>query len=82
LHISEDRYAISAGGRYAQGDLVVDGDEIAFFNSNACPLELPDGVGSYGWRISGEKLHLSPIEEDSCPERTSIVADRPFERAG
>jgi hypothetical protein len=81
LYLREDGYAISAGGS-VQGDIVVDGDEIAFFNSNgpSCPPDpLPD-VGCYRWRVTGEKLHLRAIGEDPCRGRTSALANRTFVR--
>jgi hypothetical protein len=81
LYITEDRYTISAGGRYAQGDLVVDGDEIAFFNSNVCPLELPKDVGRYRWSITDEKLRLKLLGKDLCSGRERWV-NSAFEREG
>jgi hypothetical protein len=83
LYVREDRYAISAGGS-AQGEIVVDGDEIAFFNSNgaSCPPDpLPD-VGRYRWRVTGQKLHLRAIGEDPCSGRAAAVANTTFERVG
>jgi hypothetical protein len=74
LYLYEDRYAISAGGS-AQGRIVVNGDEIAFFNSNApsCPLRLPEGVGRYRWRLTGDKLHLTEIGNDPCVRATHLA---------
>jgi hypothetical protein len=83
LYLREDGYTISEGGG-VQGDIVVDGDEIAFFNSNgpSCPPDpLPD-VGRYRWRVTGEKLHLRAIGEDACSGRASALANRTFVRAG
>jgi hypothetical protein len=82
LYLREDGYTISAGGS-VQGDIVVDGDEIAFFNSNgpSCPPDPPD-VGRYRWRVTGEKLHLRAIGEDPFSGRTSVLANRTFVRAG
>lgn len=81
LNITEDRYAVSAGGRSTQGDLVVDGDEIAFFNSNVCPLELPEGIGRYRWSITDEKLRLKLLGKDPCSGRERWV-NSAFEREG
>ena len=83
LYVREDGYTISAGDS-VQGDIVVDGDEIAFFNSNggSCPPDpLPD-VGRYRWRVTGEKLHLRSIGEDACSGRASALANTTFVRAG
>jgi hypothetical protein len=81
LYLYEDRYAISAGGS-AQGDIVVNGDELAFFNSNApsCPLRLPEGVGRYRWRLTGDKLHLTEIGNDPCGGRSPVLTDATYVR--
>lgn len=81
MYITEGRYAVSAGGRSTQGGLVVDGDEIAFFNSNVCPLELPEGVGRYRWRITDDKLRLKLLGKDPCSGRERWV-NSAFEREG
>jgi hypothetical protein len=83
LYIKEDGYAVSAGGS-AQGSIVVDGDVIAFFDSNgaSCPRDpLPD-VGRYRWTISDRKLHLKLVGKDPCSGRVSLLTGGPFERVG
>ena len=83
LYIKEDGYAVSAGGS-AQGSIVVDGDVIAFFDSNgaSCPRDpLPD-VGRYRWTISDRKLRLKLLGKDPCSGRVPLLTGAPFERVG
>jgi hypothetical protein len=49
-----------------RGDVVVNKNELDFFNGAYCGLDLPDGVGRYTWKITGGLLHLSLIS-DPCP---------------
>jgi hypothetical protein len=83
LYIREDRYAVSAGGS-AQGDIVVDGDVIAFFNSNgaSCPPDPLEDVGRYRWTISDQKLRLKLLAKDPCSGRVAVLTSAPFERVG
>ena len=83
LYIREDRYAISAGGS-AQGDIVVNGDVIAFFNSNgaSCPPDPLKDVGRYRWTISHQKLRLKLLGKDPCSGRVPVLTNAPFERVG
>ena len=83
LYIREDGYAVSAGGS-AQGDIVVDGDVIAFFNSNgaSCPPDPLDDVGRYRWTISHQKLRLKLLGKDPCSGRVPLLTGAPFERVG
>ena len=82
LVISERRAHVSRGGASSQGDLVVNGSEIAFFNSAVCGLMLPEGVGRYRWRVNGKMLHLEPIGKDPCGLRVTVFADATYERSG
>jgi hypothetical protein len=51
------------------GDVVVNKDEIDFFNGVYCEvnqgLHLPDGVGRYAWKLTGGLLYLTNIS-DPC----------------
>jgi hypothetical protein len=51
------------------GDVVVNQDEIDFFNGVYCEinqgLHLPDGVGRYTWKLTGGLLYLTNIS-DPC----------------
>jgi hypothetical protein len=80
LYLRENSYSTAD----VRGDIVVDGNEVAFFNSNgaSCPADpLPD-VGRYKWRVSGEKLHLRAMGEDPCGGRADLLTRRTFVRAG
>jgi len=50
---------------HGQGDVVVNGNEIDFFNGLGCGLALPDGVGRYTWTLTGGLLSFSLIS-DPC----------------
>lgn len=64
------------------GDVVVNGDEIDFFNVQACGLFLPEGVGRYRWTLHGATLHFAPLNSDPCPVRHAHFADQDFTRSG
>jgi hypothetical protein len=49
-----------------QGDVVVNNDEIDFFNGVQCGLHLPDGVGRFKWTLTSGVLHLVPLNQDPC----------------
>jgi hypothetical protein len=80
LYLRENGYSIAE----VRGDIVVDGDEIAFFNSNgtSCPPDPRPDVGRYKWRVTGKKLHLRPVGKDPCGGRASGLANTTFVRAG
>jgi hypothetical protein len=59
-------YTASGGTQAAgQGNVVVSGNEIDFFNGLICGLKLPDGVGRYTWTITAGVLHFTLIS-DPC----------------
>jgi hypothetical protein len=59
-------YTASGGQQAAgQGNVVVSGNEIVFFNGLVCGLKLPDGVGRYTWTITAGILHFTLIS-DPC----------------
>jgi hypothetical protein len=69
------REAYSAkGGRQeaGQGDVVVNNNEIDFFNGVLCGRQLPDGVGRYRWALTGGLLYLTLIS-DPCPRPGPLV---------
>jgi hypothetical protein len=68
--------------RLAHGDLVVNGNEIAFFNAPICGLTLPDGVGRYRWTVKGKTLHFELIGQEPCGGRGDILEDATYERIG
>jgi hypothetical protein len=81
LSIHATSYRAGRGGGGGAGQIVVRGDEIDLFNSALCGLYLPEGVGRYRWKISGDMLELHVIEKDPCGSRASGV-DATFKRAG
>ena len=50
----------------AGGNVVVNGNEILFFNGSACGLFLPEGIGRYSWTVSGESLNFVALARDPC----------------
>jgi hypothetical protein len=82
LYIRRDAYAVSAGVA-VQGDVVVDGHVIAFFNSNggSCPPDPLDDLGRYRWTISHEQLRLKLLGKDPCSGRASFFTNAAFEKA-
>jgi len=53
-----------AGGQ-GGGEVVVNNNEIDFFNGALCGLHLPEGVGRYTWRLTAGLLTLTLIS-DPC----------------
>jgi hypothetical protein len=49
----------------SQGDVVVNNNEMDFFNSVYCGLQLPDGLGRFTWRGTAGILHFTLIS-DNC----------------
>lgn len=66
----------------AFGAIVVNGNEIDFFNVKACGLYLPEGVGRYKWSLQGTTLHFTPLNEDPCPVRGDHFANQDFTKVG
>jgi hypothetical protein len=62
------------------GDIVVNGNEIDFFNVPQCGLVLPEGVGRYQWTLRSATLHFAPLNNDPCPVRHDHFADQDFTR--
>ncbi|MEP6638567.1 MAG: hypothetical protein ABJC39_04390 [Chloroflexota bacterium] len=74
------RVADSSGG--ANGSIVVNGNEIDFFNVKSCGLFLPSGVGRYEWGLQGTTLHFTPLNSDPCPVRDDHFANQDFTKSG
>ncbi len=70
------RVADRLGGGH--GEIVVNGNEIDFFNVQECGLFLPEGVGRYRWILRGTTLHFVPLNKDPCPVRDDHFADQDF----
>jgi hypothetical protein len=60
------------------GNVVVNNNEIDFFNGVLCGLKLPDGVGRYTWTLTGGLLTLTLIS-DPC-ERPAAYTSGSFSR--
>jgi hypothetical protein len=62
--ISDNHYRVPM--RLAYGDLVVDGDEILFYNAAICGLTLPDGIGRYRWAVDHDALRFELVGKEPC----------------
>lgn len=60
-------YRIQRGVNVGTGDIRVDGDRIDFFNGSICR-----GTGEYRWRIEGDILRFSVLD-DPCPGRAEAL---------
>ena len=60
------------------GDIVVNGNEIDFFNGDGCGLVLPDGVGRYNWSLQSSVLHFMPLNQDPCGMRSGHLAGQSY----
>jgi hypothetical protein len=61
-----DRYAFETPGDIAGGNVVVNGDEIAFFAAARCQIPLPGGIGRYRWSIVDGELGFAALNDDPC----------------
>jgi len=69
----QEAYSAKGGKQQAgQGDVVVDNNEIDFFNGVLCGRHLPDGVGRYRWTLTRGVLYLTLIS-DPCPRPGPLV---------
>lgn len=66
----------SGGG----GDVLVNGNEMDFFNGEQCGEPLPGGIGRYGWRVSNGTLSFKSLNYDSCP-RQPFLANQSYDRS-
>lgn len=66
----------SGGG----GDVLMNGKEMDFFNGAECGEPLPNGIGRYGWTLSGGTLHFKALNSDSCP-RQPFLANQTYDRS-
>jgi hypothetical protein len=82
LTILATRYGIDQGGDTTGGQLVVNGDEIDFFNEDPgspCDVKLPPG--RYRWTLTNGTLHFMAINMDPCGRRT-LLSDQNYVKAG
>jgi hypothetical protein len=80
--LTADTFQVQDAMGGANGSIVVNGDEIDFFNAARCGLSLPDGVGRYRWSLKNGTLHFTPIAKDPCSTRDFHFADQDFAKGG
>ncbi len=66
IFTAPDKYAFETPGDIAGGNVLVNGDEIAFFGAARCGLAFPGGVGRYRWTIGGGQLAFVALNDDPC----------------
>ena len=66
-------------GAAANGNVIVNADEIDFFDGDQCGIPLPGGVGRYRWTLPGELLHFAALNDDPCG-RSEDLADENYQR--
>src|SRR4029077_19210371 len=74
LNLSGTGSAIGRPETTAHGNVAVNGSEIDFYNSDACGIPLPGGIGRYQWTVSAGLLLFSSLDSDPCP-RASYLTD-------
>ncbi|HWW09154.1 MAG TPA: hypothetical protein VNY76_02800 [Candidatus Acidoferrales bacterium] len=72
------KFEIQTSGGFSFGMVAVNGNEIDFFNGDVCRIPLPGGVGRYQWTLSGNSLHLTPLNIDPCGGRTRPLANATY----
>jgi hypothetical protein len=70
----------ACGGVVSTGEVVVNKAEIDFFNADVCGLKLPDGVGRYGWTLTGGLLNFTALSPDPCPRGPAWLDKRTYSR--
>ncbi len=58
--------------------MVVNDNEIDFFNSVYCGLQLPNGLGRFTWRVTAGVLYFTLIS-DNCT-RAHVLTNRGWSR--
>lgn len=72
-------FTATGGSQFAgSGDVVVNNNEIDFFNGAICGLKLPDGVGRYTWTLTRGILYFKLIS-DPCT-RWEVYTDQGWGR--
>src|ERR1017187_9586082 len=62
----------------SQGNVVVNSNEMDFYNSDYCGLQLPAGLGRFTWRVTVGVLYFTLIS-DTC-SRALILTNRGWTR--
>ena len=83
VNLSSNEYRVvqTDPANHAEGEVVVNGDEIDFFNGSGCGLALPDGIGRYRWTLQGSgSVHFTALNHDRCG-RVDILENATWTRA-
>lgn len=83
VNLSGNEYRVTQTdpANHAEGNVVVDGDEIDFFNGNGCGVLLPGGIGRYRWKLQDSgSVHFTALNQDPCG-RADILENATWTRA-
>ena len=75
LQLLPTSYRITRAGNQATGSISVNGDQIEFFGSTLC-----EGSGTYQWAIDGDRLTLTPVDDDPCTGRSEVIIGYTYTR--
>jgi hypothetical protein len=81
--ISDRKYALRSTD--VNGDFVVNGNQIDFFNESLCTRGTSGSdprVGRYKWTLKGRKLHFRLLGKEPCGDRTGFFKNATYERIG
>jgi hypothetical protein len=74
LNLTATEYHVSlTQSPTGSGNVVVNKDEIDFFNGGNCGLQLPEGVGRYKWTLTSGVLHLARLNQDPCGRDSVLI---------
>ncbi len=76
IFTAPDKYAFETPSDIAGGNVVVNGNEIAFFGAARCGLAFPGGVGLYRWTIVGGELAFVALNDDPCGRVSDLKSRR------
>jgi hypothetical protein len=62
----------------SQGNVVANGNEMDFYNSAYCGIQLPAGLGRFTWRVTAGVLYFTMIS-DTCT-RAHVLTNRGWTR--
>ena len=82
VELSGNDYRViqTSPANHAAGNVVVNGDEIDFFNGSGCGIPLPEGIGRYRWELQDSgSMHFTALNTDPCG-RVDILADATWTR--
>ncbi len=80
LTLSTTTHRLQSADGTSTGSVVVNSDEIDFFDASQCGLRLPDGIGRYRWTLIDGVLHFAALNKDPCG-RFAVLADANYRRA-